>query len=920
MVKSKRYTIFGLIVILVITMFGQIAPEQVDAAPNITKKLNQRYILKASSLNVRSGDSTSYGIVGQVGTNVINHGNAVEDKVQAIGRTSNGWLKIKFGKNGKKTGYISGSSTYVKKDPSQEPPATTHGKAKVPTIDSEADSDYEVIGDYGSNTKLELFGAEKFLKTGNTLDHWREGKSTPRRDHRKVWVQPTSGHNGKFGGTYTNVATYKGKSLDLRFTFDHLKYPKGKNRADVKGEYIWLDADEIAFSMGGYKYVDVKIEYYYSDIKKNGSDRGKPAKDITGSYMTVSDIDNYQSLGFKSAQLKKIDSLYVEDDTIVQTWKDSSYTMFGETANFDRSPNEMDAMMTILSDGNKLNFRWNKNPKGSSPINDKYGRDTPLYKHFGMEEHFMYRSEKPIRTKTPKPHKEARLSVDDPKVDKDINIGEPFVYVIDHNVPSEWKKFYYKSYVMEDKMNKALKINKVRIVNGLGNNVRSRFNVEINHKSNVVKASATKKALDSSYFYGQDYKVIIDTEVKDSPLIYDSMDSNGKVTINNKVKYTINNNHKTSSSESPFIPITVKPNPLKLGLENIEIYTNKSDKGLTADVSLKHLGMNPSVKNFNFTLDVHQRNIKNHSKDEKLMTSQSFKVSDLDKSTDFKLKIPKDKLKKADGHNYEVSLTTSDGKLIKLDPKTSKIDTDGYTSTEETIKANSSKQKAKFEGVVKTSRKQGGNMKEYKEYLSVTQGENQKTKSGYKYDLHGEVKYTNDIMDDIKKRFNINTKSDTFMTIDSGIVDKTLSFYDEGSDKAKLKLDVNKDNDKTKDIVINNAKKLNQVTYQSPKSFIERLTGDSFLEGQTKDGKSYVDAKNHLYIPVWIDNLGIYDLMLSNDNKKPLGIHNVNFELTSEVDVYAYMYSHTDSDTSEIDEILLRPIMKDEIPDSWLND
>ncbi|MFR3498849.1 MAG: SH3 domain-containing protein [Paraclostridium bifermentans] len=119
---------------------------------NETKTIGKTKVVTATSLNVRSGPSTSNGVIGSLKQN---------DKVEVISE-SNGWSKVKF--SGKE-GYV--SSTYLKDSDGgntgggSENPNPTPGKTKVVTatslnVRSGPSTSNSVIGSLKQNDKVEV--------------------------------------------------------------------------------------------------------------------------------------------------------------------------------------------------------------------------------------------------------------------------------------------------------------------------------------------------------------------------------------------------------------------------------------------------------------------------------------------------------------------------------------------------------------------------------------------------------------------------------------------------------------------------------------------------------------------------------------------------------------------------------------------
>ena len=145
----------------------------------------------------------------------------------------------------------------------------THPKTEVPNNSSEASSKYAFIAKFTPKTKLILKGAtsKKNFRGHDTI------------------VEPKNSLKGNLTATYTNVGLYKGRSLDLT-----LKVVDWKKSGFTSGDYLIFYDNKIAFSSGGFDHVTVEMTYTYSD-------NGKPATSLTGTYMTISDLDLVQSVG-----------------------------------------------------------------------------------------------------------------------------------------------------------------------------------------------------------------------------------------------------------------------------------------------------------------------------------------------------------------------------------------------------------------------------------------------------------------------------------------------------------------------------------------------------------------------------------------------------------------------------------------------
>ncbi|CEN88087.1 mannosyl-glycoprotein endo-beta-N-acetylglucosamidase [[Clostridium] sordellii] len=127
---------------------NEVGTSKPDEKPNVGTKIK---VVAATSLNVRSGPSTGYGIIGSLKNN---------EKVEVISE-SNGWSKIKY--NGKE-GYV--SSTYLKDSneggtskPDEKPNVVTKIKVVAATslnVRSGPSTGHGIIGSLKNNEKVEV--------------------------------------------------------------------------------------------------------------------------------------------------------------------------------------------------------------------------------------------------------------------------------------------------------------------------------------------------------------------------------------------------------------------------------------------------------------------------------------------------------------------------------------------------------------------------------------------------------------------------------------------------------------------------------------------------------------------------------------------------------------------------------------------
>ena len=190
-----------------------------DEKPNVGTKIK---VVSATSLNVRSGPSTSHGIIGSLKNN---------EKVEVISE-SNGWSKIKY--NGKE-GYV--SSTYLKdsnEGGTVTPPEQTKTKVVTATslnVRSGPSTGHGIIGSLKNNEKVEVIsesnGWSKIKYNG------KEGyvSSTYLTDYQGGGTNPGGGSGGS-SSEVVNGATVNYRNLSYSLQ-DHVNKQASKGNGNM---------------------------------------------------------------------------------------------------------------------------------------------------------------------------------------------------------------------------------------------------------------------------------------------------------------------------------------------------------------------------------------------------------------------------------------------------------------------------------------------------------------------------------------------------------------------------------------------------------------------------------------------------------------------------------------------------------------
>lgn len=345
---------------------------------------------------------------------------------------------------------------------------------------------------------------------------------------------------------------------------------------------------------------------------------------------------------------------------------------------------------------------------------------------------------------------------------------------------------------------------------------------------------------------------------------------------------------------------------MKVKLDKLQIYTDNSTTGLPVKVSLsKKLIYNLDTKGF----DTAKINVSLYQGKNKLET-KAYTAKSLPDKLD--MKVPSKGLKVNQKKPYTVKFEGFNKNDIDVPSDTANLTTDGYTSSEETVKLNVKQtlEGYKISHVVMTEITPTTPMKIYNEFFTFTGTEIPVQKTGYGTEQHIDFSYKNEIgVDDTESKLVFHTPSN--------LIDSFLD-YPIKNNEALITMDKTKDKKEVDKSVLTR-----QTTFSYPHVNVEKETGYLFNDKQVKDKdkhitKSIIDGGRKFYTPIWTD-LGKYKVSYQSND---LGVNDVKFILNDTLELNAFMYSHMDSNTKSKDEILLTPINADDpfpngIPKGW---
>ena len=347
---------------------------------------------------------------------------------------------------------------------------------------------------------------------------------------------------------------------------------------------------------------------------------------------------------------------------------------------------------------------------------------------------------------------------------------------------------------------------------------------------------------------------------------------------------------------------------IKAGLKKIQIYTEQADKGLPVKVEIDK----KYIYDENIA-DMSNSKIKlglyDNSNNE--VISKEFTAKTLPEMLD--MTIPSTKLKKDSSKSYTLKIEGYDSNMVDVISNAMSLTTDGYTSSEKIIKVDSSKQdNLSYRGVVMTEREVGKNMNVYYETLDIPLERIKRMRTGYGFEVPLDLTYINEIgSNDLDFSFDFKAQDE--------IVDKSYIEYSSKNGVSTVALENTSKNSSTKNNVT-----ISKQKFELQHINVEKRTGALFNDNQVNNQDSriqydLIDGGRKFYLPIWAR---IGDYQANVESTKDIGINKINVEIGYDINIYAHMYAHMDSESILDDAIILEPIDSDNpfpngIPKGW---
>lgn len=339
-----------------------------------------------------------------------------------------------------------------------------------------------------------------------------------------------------------------------------------------------------------------------------------------------------------------------------------------------------------------------------------------------------------------------------------------------------------------------------------------------------------------------------------------------------------------------------KPN-IDAGIERVQIKTGDNDEGLPIriDFNLKAIDEASWGGEDRWSSTDVRVQIIDKSNSDNIIYDESHSAKSL-RDEPLTWTIPSDNLKVNENRSYEVRLSAPDETDLYVNPNADRLQTIGYTASEESIQVSNDKlpNEGGIEGewVAMTEKSVNDSaVTEYMEGFHTTVDDVVDTPTGY---AHGNV---NPIVTwtDIPDASEI-PEVEGDIVADPEISEGDYPTLSNGRHKVTV--------DEVPTTRISSDEHIRETVFHLPQTYVTKGgEGDVIVTGDVPSNA--VDGGQTLYVPIWIDELGTYAYTF--ETTKPVGRNQVNIEIENHVDVESYMFAHSDSDTLNKDALLLQP-------------
>lgn len=381
------------------------------------------------------------------------------------------------------------------------------------------------------------------------------------------------------------------------------------------------------------------------------------------------------------------------------------------------------------------------------------------------------------------------------------------------------------------------------------------------------------------------------------------------------VKLRVTDQHGLSDEITKTVQVK-KVEIIEIGVKAAEIFTAPATQGLPIYLKIDEKALVQGTEALESARDAFVQVRIN--KNDQFHMSNSFKVSDLTNGVQFVI-LPQS-LQKDSSYKFEISLISEDDRIV-INPDASKLELTARTAEEKTITANTPS--FSYKAMVSAKRAINEQQVNTFETFDITTAELKNTVTGLGHSLDQTISYQLPINQHYTNGSNLFKISST-ITFDEELIDTHVAAETNFVDgKAVISTVVTKD-EVTKNSTVETLTKV----MSHPKVYVENKSGHLFSENQVSLNDSriehgVIDGGHKLYIPVWLDRLGKYNF---NYATSAVGVNKLEFLTEQELNVEAYLFLHSNSETKNKDKFLLEPVNKNnpfnssDLPEDWTSE
>ena len=481
----------------------------------------------------------------------------------------------------------------------------------------------------------------------------------------------------------------------------------------------------------------------------------------------------------------------------------------------------------------------------------------------------------------------------------------------------------YSNFVIQDVLPDEIEFKAIRIYDGEGEKIPDKYikSKGVDKKTNKAHISFTDEYLnneDGMAYEGETYTVEIDAVVED---VHQFKLQDTVIVVNTPTAII-----DGITKDGPPVENELESFDAELSLDRTRIYTETKEKGLPIylDIDTQLIKAEAWEQLADDAIKmVVKESASGHTN---TLLEKELTVADLETEGNKALielgeRLPSDKLSDKQTMRYHV---TFEPQTPNITTSNTGITLHGHLAEEAELTGESAKVNFNYEGPAMVERSAGEDEITHNESIKVQWMPEQDVIAGYGFDIGSTVTYVNEIPEDLQlsdEEQAINEAPDLKVKVAENLIEPTLDYSDETaelstsgeSEAVEVPFDVDKESTPNETV----------VKYMAPKSYIEQGTGAVFTEEQKAAGHirgEAVDGGHRLYVPMWMDTSGLGDNAIEYENSKEMGANKITMSLDTELEVDAYMFHHMDSETSDKDALLLKPMGKDDIPEEWKDD